>query len=695
MKTYQTQALRNVAVVGHSNSGKTSLVEALLFDVGATDRMGRVEDGSTVSDYDDEETKRQISIGSSLCAIEYQDHKLNLIDCPGYADFIAEVAWPLRVVEGAVVVVDAVEGVGVGAERAWRIADENGVARIVFVNKLDKENANFDEALRLIQERLSPAAAPLSLPIGSGADLQGVVDLLTMKAYIGSGKGVSARPIPDEVLGAAESARAKLVEEVAASDEALMEAYFETEDLPHDDLVAGLRKGVAEGKVVPVLAGSATGNIGVVPLLGAIRNLLPAPHARTVEGTRPGAEGAEAIVTRPASVDAPTLALCYRSMMHPYQGKLCLLRIYSGRIRQDSTLANTSQGHKEKLGEVFTLRGRTQTKLDEAMAGDIVGVSKIGNTKTGDTLCDVGHPMVLPRAKTPEPMFTASIACKDRTEVDKLSAGLQRIAEEDVAFRFYRDQETDESIISGVGRLHLDVVLSKLRATTGIEVEMGRPKIPYRETVRKTAEVHHRYKKQTGGRGQFGDVQIRIEPMPRGGGYEFLDEVVGGRIPRQFIPAVEKGIIEALAHGVLAGFPVVDVRVAVFDGQHHSVDSSEFAFKRAAAMAFRKGMQQCDPVLLEPIVRIQVSAPDEYMGDIIGDLTSRRGRPQGMDREGHNQVITATVPLAEVATYEADLRSMTGGRASYTMEPSHYEEVPAHLIEAICAEHKREIEEED
>jgi len=693
VKTYQTDAIRNIAVVGHSNSGKTSLVEALLFGAGAIDRMGRVEDGTTVADFDDEEIKRQMTISASLCAVECGGRKLNLLDCPGYADFFADVIYALAVTDGAVFVVDATSGVGVGTERAWKIANQRGLARVIFVSKLDKENADFAQTLDVIHERLSSAAAPIALPIMSGATLEGVVDLVNMKAFMGSGKDVKPSEIPTAHLDAAQAARSKLVEEVAATDESLMERFFEDEDLSQDDLMAGLSKGVAEGKFVPVLAGSPTSGVGVQTLLAAMRDLLPPPSQAPLSGHRPGGGGEE--VMREGNATAPALAQAFRSIMHPYQGKLVLVRVWAGHVKQDMTLLDTSREHKERLGEVFTLRGKAQEKIEEAVAGDIVGIAKIAGTRTGDTLSDVSHPMVVPPPFVPEPMFSASITCKDRGELDKLSGGLQRMAEEDVAFRFFRDQETDESIISGVGRLHLDVVLSKLRSATGVEVEMGRPKIPYRETIRKTGKVHHRYKKQTGGRGQFGDVHLRLDPKPRGEGFEYSDEVVGGAIPRQYIPAVEKGVVEAMAHGVLAGFLVVDVRVAVFDGQYHSVDSSEFAFKRAASMAFRKGMEGCDPILLEPIVKVQVTVPDEFMGDIMGDLSSRRGRVQGTEREGASQVITAAVPLAEVATYESDLRSLTGGRASYTMEPSHYEEVPAHLVDAICAGHKREVEEEE
>lgn len=695
MRIYPTEALRNVAVVGHSNSGKTSLVEALLFAAGAIERMGRVDDGTTVADFDDEEIRRQISIGSTLCAIEYEDAKLNLIDCPGYADFVAEVVLPMSVTDGAVIVVDATSGVGVGGERAWRIAEERGSARLIFINRLDRDNTDFEQTLSGVRESLSHSAVPLTLPVGAASELRGVVDLIDMKAYIGKGKSVAVEDIPADLASAAASAREKLVEEVAASDEALMERYLEEGDLSAEELAAGLLAGVAAGKVVPVLAGSATECLGVQQLLAAIRKLFPSPRVGAeFTGTKPGSDDGE-LVTRHIGVDSPTTVLAYRSMMHPYQGKLVFVRVLSGRIKQDMTLLNTVRGHKERLGEVFTARGKTQEKLGEAVAGDIVGIAKIHQTRTCDTLCDVSHLIVVAGPRLPEPMFSASLTAKDRGEVDKMAAGLNRLADEDVAFRFYRDAETDESIISGIGRLHLEVVLSKLKNATGVEAEMGKPKIPYRETIRSRAQVHHRYKKQTGGRGQFGDVHLRLEPLPRGSGFEFSDEVVGGAIPRQYIPAVEKGLVEALQRGVLAGFPVVDLKIALFDGQYHTVDSSEFAFKRAAAMCFRKGMDASQPILLEPIVKIQVTAPDECMGDIMGDLTQRRGRPQGIERQGQNQVISATAPLAEVATYEADLRSMTGGRASYTMEPSHYEEVPAHLIEAICAEYKRVAEEEE
>jgi elongation factor G len=689
--------LRNVAVVGHSNSGKTSLVEALLFDAGATERLGSVEEGTTVGDFDDEETRRQISISTTLCATEYSGLKLNILDCPGYADFFAEVVHALNAADSGVVVLDASSGVGVGTERAWKVADRRRLPRLIFINKLDKENTSFDESLERVRERLTGSTVTLSLPIDSAGSMSGVVDLLSMKAFVGKGRDVKASEIPAEVADAAQSARGALVEAVASTDEALMERYFEEEDLPQEELTAGLLRAVVAGNLVPVLAGSATANVGVQPLLAAIREILPAPPDIEMVGHKPGASADDesARVTRRTVADAPTLVTAFRSIMHPYQGKLNLVRVWAGHVRSDMSLLNSTREQKERLGDVFTLRGKTQEKVDEATTGDIVGIAKIHGTRTGDTLCDPGSPIVITPPKTPEPMFSASLVVKERSDVDKVAAGLARTMEEDPAFRFFRDQETDESIISGVGRLHLEVIISKVRSATGAAIEMGRPKIPYRETVRKAHSVHHRYKKQTGGRGQFGDVQIRVEPQERGGGFEFLDEVVGGSIPRQYIPAVEKGVIEAMQRGVLAGFPVVDLRVAVFDGQYHTVDSSEFAFKRAASMAFRKAATAADPILLEPIVRIQVTVPDEHMGDIMGDLSSRRGRVQGTEREGRSQVITAIVPLAEVATYETDLRSLTGGRAMYTMEPSHYEEVPAHLVDGICAEYKREIEEEE
>jgi elongation factor G len=693
VKTFTTDNIRNIAIVGHSKSGKTSLVESLLLEAGAIDRLGRVEEGNTVSDFDDEEINRQMSIATSLCAMASGDRKLNLLDCPGYVDFFAEVIHALSVTDGAVFVVDSGGELGVGTERAWKLADQSGLAKLVFINKLDKENTSFDRTLDLVKERLSPAAAPLAFPITDGDELKGVVDLLTMKAYMGGGKDVKPSDIPAEHLDAAQEARGAMIEEIASTDEALMEKYFEEEDLPQDDVIRGLSSGVASGKLVPVMAGSATQGVGVAALLNSLKELMPPPSTDEIEGHKP--DDRTETITRPRTADAPTLATAFRSLTHPYQGKLVLLRVWSGHVKQDMTLLNTRLENKERLGEVFTLQGKTQDKLDEAVAGDLIGVAKVPDTKTGDTLCDVSQPMTVPPPHVPEPMFSASITIAERSEVDKLSAGLQRAMDEDVAFRFYRDAETDESIISGVGRLHLEVVLSKIQAATGVQVEMGKPKIPYRETIRSKGTVHHRYKKQSGGRGQFGDVHLRLEPRESGVGFEFLDEIVGGSVPRQYIPAVEKGVVDAMAHGTLAGFPVVDVAVALFDGQYHNVDSSEHAFRRAAVMAFRKGMEQCSPVLLEPIVKVEVTVPDEHMGDIMGDLSQRRGRVSGTDAQGGNQVITATVPLAEVATYEADLRSLTGGRASYTMESSHYEEVPAHLVEAICAEYGTEFEEEE
>ncbi len=692
MKTYATEDIRNVAFVSHARAGKTSLVEALLYDVGATERLGRVEDGNTVSDYDSQEVARGISIMASLCTAEHGGKKLNILDTPGYVDFVAEQINCLRAVDLAVVVLDATSGVEVGTETAWKTAEKYNVPRMVVVNKLDKENANFEATVQSVRERFGARPVPIHLPIGSEASFRGFVDLLKMKAYIAEGEGPEREAdIPEEMNDAVASAREAVIEAAAESDDALLEAYLEGEELSDEQIVTGLRQAMIQGACVPVLCASATKNIGALALADTLVALGPPPSSGPVAGKKPGTEEE---VELPATAEGSFSALVFKILVDPYVGRICLFRIYSGRARSDMTVLNSTKSSKTKIGQLVALCGKPPGQaLDSAVAGDIVAAPKL-DADVGDTLCDPSKPIVYEPAELPEPIFSASVKPKSREDEEKMSTGLARIAEADPAFRFFRDADTEETIISGMGQLHLEIALARLKDSYGVDVEMGRPKIPYRETIRKTVTVHHRYKKQTGGRGQFGDVHLRLEPLQRGEGFKFLDEIVGGVIPKQYIPGVEKGVREAMQHGVLAGFPVVDVCVAVFDGQYHSVDSSELAFKIASAMAFRKGMEQADPVLLEPIVQADVVVPEECMGDVISDLNGKRGRILGMDSDRGMQTIHALVPLAEMATYGSELRSLTGGRGSYTMRHSHYEEVPPHLAEAIIAEHKRQQEEE-
>ncbi|MBI5167364.1 MAG: elongation factor G [candidate division NC10 bacterium] len=691
MKRYEVSRIRNVALLAHGGAGKTSLAEALLFNAGAISRLGRVEEGNTTTDYDEDEIKRKVTITSALAFCEWRGYKINLVDTPGFANFLADAKICLRVMDSAAVLVSAVSGVKVHTERVWGFADEYNLPRLIFINKLDRERADFYRVLDDVRKNLTGHALPIQLPIGAEASFQGVVDLVGMKAFQhqndASGRFIEAE-IPADLRARADEYRAQLVEAVAEADDRLLEKYLEEGSLSEEEVRAGLRRALHEGGLVPVLCGSAYKNIGIQPLLDLIVEVLPSPLERPeVEGTNPKSATRE---RRKANEEAPLAAMVFKTVADPYAGKVTLFRVYSGILSSDSTVYNASKGARERIGQVLWLRGKNQSPTGSVGPGDMAAVVKLKETATGDTLCDEKAPILLDPPSFPAPIISFAVEPKAKGDEEKMSSALNRLQEEDPTLQVSRDPQTKEVIISGMGEVHLEVAVERLRRKFGVEVNMKTPRVPYKETIRGTASVQGKYKKQTGGRGQYGDCWIKLEPLPRGGGYEFVNQIVGGIIPKQYIPAVEKGILEAMMGGVLAGYPVIDLKVTLYDGSYHVVDSSELAFKIAGSLAFKKGVLGSNPVLLEPIMNVEVVAPDDCMGDLIGDLNSKRGRVLGVEARGKYQGIKAQVPLAEMLKYASELKSITGDRGEYTMDFSHYEEVPAHLQEKIIAESKKE-----
>jgi elongation factor G len=691
MKVYDAPSIRNVALVGHGGSGKTSLASALLFDAGAVNRLGRVEDGSTVTDFDPDEIERKISLQAALAFAEWKKAKINLIDTPGYANFLSEARAGLRVVDAALVVVDAVAGVEVQTEKVWGYAEEFGVARLVVVSRMDRENASFERTFETVEKAFGRSVVPVAIPIGQEKGLKGVIDLVTQTAqiYTGDASGkFQTGEIPPEAQDGAKTWRDKLIEMVAESNEDLIEEFFEKGTLSQEQLARGLRSAVVAGKLCPVLPASSLANVGVHALLDAIVDLLPSPADRgEVVGSDPATK---AETTRKPTADAPLSAFVFKTLVDPHAGRISLFRVYSGTLKSDSGVHNINRDAAERAGSLLLLQGKGQTQVPELAAGDIGAVAKLKDTQTGDTLADKASPIVYPAVSFPEPATTFAIEPKTRGDDDKISTALQRLLEEDPVLRVSRDAQTHEMLLSGMGQLHIEVVVARLRKRYKVEVNLKKPKIPYRETVKGSCEAHGRHKKQTGGHGQFGDCKIRMKPLPRGSDFKFVDDIFGGSIPKNFIPAVEKGIQDARLKGFLAGYPMVDFQVELYDGQYHDVDSSEMSFKIAGSLAFKDAVPKCKPTLLEPIMRVEIAVPDDYAGAVMGDLSSRRGRPQGMEPKGSLQVIKAEVPLAEMLSYDAELTSMTGGRGSYHMEMDHYDEVPAHLQEKIIAAAKAE-----
>lgn len=688
--------IRNVAIVAHSGAGKTSLSEAILFNAGAIDRAGTVEGGNTTMDFEPEETDRKISVTSAVAYCDWNDTRLNLIDTPGFINFIEDTRGCLRVADGAVVIVSAISGVKAETEKIWRYACEFEVPRIVFVNKLDKEAADFSNAISELEKSFDQEAIPLFIPIGAGESFRGIVDLVAMKAYVYKDGKASETVIPDDLKTVAEDYRKKLVEKIAEADDSLLEKYLEGGEITNEEVMKGIKEASLTRRFIPVACGSATMNIGVTQLMELMLMCLPTPEEMSrispIRGTNPK-DGKE-VDRKPVTTD-PLTAYVFKTVADPFAGKLSIFRVYSGVLKADSTVLNATSGAKERIGQIFYLVGKKHVPVASVNAGEIAAVVKLKETNVGDTLCEEHHPLVLPKVKFAEPIISYAIAPKTKGDEDKVSIGLHRILEEDPTIRFTRDEESKEMILSGMGQVHLEVALDKLRRKFGVEVAMKAPKIAYRETIKARTRAQGRYKKQSGGRGQFGDCWIDFEPLPRGGGFEFIDKIVGGVIPQQYRPAVEKGIIEKLKEGLIAGYPMVDVKVTLTDGSYHSVDSSEMAFKIAGSMALQKAVLDAKPIVLEPIMKIEVVVPDDTLGAVIGDLNSKRGKVQGVEPQaGGNQKIMALVPMAEMLVYANQLQSMTSGRGLYSMEFSHYEELPAHVTQKLIAEREKHKEEE-
>jgi len=688
MASTEPTKVRNVAVVGHRGAGKTSLVEAMLFSSGAKNRLGSIADGTTAMDHDEDEIKRQMSISAGLAHVDWSGHKVNVVDTPGEASFINESLGALPVVEIALVVINAVNKVEVQTEKVWKRAKELGVSRVAAVNMLDKERSDFSEALSVLRNRFGDEVVPVALPVGKEHDLSGVVDLIGMKlrSYSGTAAKSSEGPIPDDMQEEVKKARETLIDRVVESDDELLEKYLEGGELSVDEITQALEAGLAAGAISPAVPVCATKNIGVDLLLDILL-AGPSPNERAATRMYAGASGNEE-AELPTDPSGPTTAFVFKTIYDQFAGRVNLVRILSGKVTTDSQLLNVRAAEKERTGNLLLMQGKDTKAVDEAVAGDIVALAKLKEANTGDTLCDPSHVMRFPKYEFAPPAISFALTPKARGEEEKVSNGLKRLGEEDPAMQLKFDPQTKEMLISGTSQVHVEVILDKLKRRFGVEVELHPPQVPYRETIRKKASAQGRHKKQTGGRGQFGDCWIEVEPRPRGEGYLFEDAIFGGSIPRNFIPAVEKGIVEAMEHGVIAGYPVVDVKVKLYDGSYHNVDSSELAFKLAGGLAWNNAMAGANPVLLEPIMNVEVIAPEENMGDIMGDLSGRRGRPQGSETLGEMHAIRAQVPLAEMLSYAPQLRSMTAGRGSFTLELDHYEEVPSNLKEKIAAEAK-------
>jgi elongation factor G len=691
MKVYDAASIRNVAIVGHSGSGKTQLASAILFDAGTVNRLGRVDEGTTVTDFDDEEVARKHTLSSSVAFAEWNKTKINLIDTPGFANFLSDARSGLNVADAALVVVDAVSGVEVQTEKVWDFANEFNLPRMVVLNRIDRERASLERSLESLHGSFGRTVIPVQLPIGEEKSFTGVVDLVSMKAYTfatdGSGK-VTEGQIPGSLADRASGAREALVEMVAEADDTLMEKFFEAGTLSQEELVSGLRKAVAAARVFPLVCTSGLLNIGVQPLLDDIVEYVPSPAELLVKGQSARGE----TVSVEVSDAAPYGAFVWKTVADPFAGRITMFRVMLGTLKADSTVNNRTRGTSERLGHLMLLQGKTQVEVPEIKAGDLGAVAKLKDTLTGDTIGE--KEITFPQLKFPEPVLSYAVEPKSRGDEEKISGSLQRLQEEDPTIRSSRDGQTKELLLSGQGQLHIEVTVAKMKRRFGVEVNLKPPKIPYRETITASAEAQGRHKKQTGGHGQFGDCTIRMEPLERGAEFEFVDEIFGGAIPQQFRPAVEKGIQEARMRGYLAGYPVVDFRVTLLDGKFHAVDSNELSFKMAGRIAFKEAMSKARPTILEPIMNVEVYAPSDFAGDLMGDLNGRRGRISGMDTRGSMTVIKAQVPMAEMLTYEQQLTSATGGRGTYHMEYSHYEEAPSMIQQKIIAASKAEKGEE-
>ncbi|MEA2039968.1 MAG: elongation factor G [Thermodesulfobacteriota bacterium] len=683
----RSEQLRNVALIAHGGSGKTSLAEAMLFNGKATTRLGKVDDGTSNFDFEPEEIKRQITINASFHHCSWKKHIINIIDTPGDDNFLSDTKFSLQAADGAVVVIDATAGVKVGTEKVWAFADEQQLPKIIFINRLDRERANFFKVVEDAIHTFDVKAMPVFIPIGAEDKFEGLVDLIKMKAYIyskdGSGE-FDTRDIPADMNDLVSEWREAMIENVVELEDELMEQYLEGQDISTSEIEKTLMKGIKSGMLVPIVCGSALLNMGVVQLMDLIVQGLPSPvEIPAKEGKK---EGSDEKVQMPPSADSPFSALVFKTIADPFAGKLALLRVFSGTIESDSTVFNATKGNKEKFGQLLLIEGKKQNPVDKAGPGDIVAISKLKDTSTGDTLCSVDNPVIYEAAAPLRPVISYAVEAKVKGSEDKVFGSFAKLLEEDPTLKLERDQATSEIVLSGTGQIHLEATCEKLTRKFGVEVNLNPVKVPYRETIKKSVhKVIYRHKKQSGGRGQFAEVHFDVSPLEADAGFEFHEDLSGMNVPRNFVPAVEKGLNEALQSGVLAGCPVVDLKVRFFDGKSHDVDSSEMAFKIAAIMCLKKAIQDAAPTLLEPVVKMEIMVPEDVMGDVMGDLNGRRGKVLGMDSQGKYQVIKAQVPMAEVLKYALDLNSMTGGRGTFQTEFSHYEEVPAQIAEKIIA----------
>ena len=701
MKVYSGENIRNVAIVGHGHAGKTSLVSAMLYTAGATPRLGRVDDGSATTDFEEEEIARKMSISMAAACVEWGKTKINILDTPGFSMFVHEAKMVLPVVEAAIVVVDGVAGVEVVTQRVWNYCEEYKTPRLIVVNRMDRDRANAGRVLESLRNAFGRDVVPIELPIGSEKNLSGVVDLVRMKAYTyelgGNGKGKETE-IPANMKAQVQEAHEQLVELIAEGDDKLMEEFFEKGTIPEEDLIPALHNAIREDKLFPVIFSSGLGNVGADRVMDFIVDYTPAPSEHEwVQGESVASGNGDAPKRREADSE-PVSLYVFKTLSDAFSGRISYFKVFSGVLRNDATLQNFSRGSQEKLAHISSMQGKTAIPVSELHAGDIGAVAKLKDTLTGDTLGDKSAPIQYPRVKLPEPAITFAIEPKSRADEDKLGPGIHKLMEEDAMLRFFRDAQTKEFLIAGTGQQHIEVVVAKLKKRYHTEVILKAPKVPYRETIRGKADVQGRHKKQTGGHGQYGDCKIKVEPLPRGGQFEFVNDIFGGAIPKNYIPAIEKGIKDAAGRGYLAGFPVVDFRVILYDGSYHDVDSNDMSFQMAGRIAFKKAMEQAKPTILEPVMAVEITVPDDFAGSIMGDLNSRRGRIQGMDNKGGNTIVKAEVPMAEMLTYGADLTSMTQGRGSFNMEMHHYDMVPGQLQEKIIEKAKGargEVKEEE
>lgn len=688
MKQFSPDHLRNVVLLSHSGAGKTTLSEAILFATGTTNRLGKVEAGSTISDYDPDEIKHRISINLSLLPCEWHETKVNLLDTPGYLDFVGEVKAGIRISEGAVILASAASGLEVGTELNWNYSQEAGQSRLIFINKMDRENANFAKTVEQFQARFGARCVPLQMPIGTHTTFSGIIDLIAMKAYTGS--PAKEGPVPAELMEQAKVLQSKMIEAVAETDDALMEKYLSGGELTSAEIIKGLQQAVPADKIVPVLTGSGLQGAGVTQLLDAIERYLPSPMQRKIDVAEDSAVKDVQVAT-----SGPLAALVFKTTADPYVGKLTYFRVYSGAMESNSHLWNINQNAEERVGQLFMIRGKTQEPVAKVEAGDIGGVAKLNITLTGDTLGAQAKPVKLAPLTFPKPIYSVAVHPKTKADLDKMGTALTRLAEEDLTLHIRRDHDTAETILSGMGDTQLAVAGEKMQRKFGVGVELTPPKVPYRESITTSTRSEYRHKKQSGGHGQFGHVVLELEPLPRGSANVFENKVVGGAVPKNYIPAVEKGVLDGLKEGALAGFPVVGLKAIVVDGSYHPVDSSEMCFKIAGAGALKQGMQDARPILLEPIVTMKITVPNDFTGDILSDLNTKRAHVMGMNPEGGINEIDAEAPMAEVLRYATDLKSITQGRGTYTMEFAHYKEVPSHITQKIIAERQAEKEKEE